>query len=198
MAMPTTLGTRSDEPTEDRSFEGLVLPHFDLVYRLAYKLTGDVHEAEDLVQEVFLKARRSFGGFELRDYGAKPWLLKIMHNAYLTRRGVAGRGPTLLDDLSLNDFAADFEPQTLDSLAPGRLNWDLFDEELKHAVEKLAPEYRMVLLLWALGDMSYKEIAQVLGIAIGTVMSRLFRARRQLATALTEYAANRGIRPVER
>lgn len=151
-----------------------------------------------MVQEVFLKARRSFGGFELRDYGAKPWLLKIMHNAYLTRRGVAGRGPTLLDDLSLNDFAADFEPQTLDSLAPGRLNWDLFDEELKHAVEKLAPEYRMVLLLWALGDMSYKEIAQVLGIAIGTVMSRLFRARRQLALALTEYAAKRGIRPVER
>jgi RNA polymerase sigma-70 factor (ECF subfamily) len=181
MAMPGSAGLPDEATQPERS----------------YKLAGNVHEAEDLVQETFLKARRSFGGFELRDYGAKPWLLKILHNAFLTRRGAAGRGPTLLDDLRLNDIAADLEAPAGVEYAAGPMNWDSFDEELKHAVEELAPEYRMVLLLWALGDLSYKEIAAVLDIPLGTVMSRLFRARRQLGASLAEYAAERGIRPVD-
>ena len=180
---------------EARKFEEVVLCHFDLVYRLALKLTHDQHEAEDLVQETFLKAHRAFTGFELRGYGARPWLLKILHNVYLTRRGRAGRSPTLMDDLSLDDIAAEMERAPLPGFGSTQVNWEQFDDELKAAVQELSPDYRSVLLLWALGDLSYKEIADVLGCAVGTVMSRLFRARHQLGETLAEYAAKRNIRP---
>jgi len=66
----------------DQRFEREVLCHLDIVYRMAVKLTGNPSEAEDLVQDTFLRAHRSFARFELREYGAKPWLLKILHNAF--------------------------------------------------------------------------------------------------------------------
>jgi len=186
-------GATMAEPAA-RQFSELVMPHLDLVYRIACKLAGSRHEADDLVQETFLRAYRSFGQFELREYGAKPWLLKILHNVFFTRRGQAGRAPTLMEDLSLDDFAAELEQKPFPTLPAGEMDWEHFDEELKRAVEDLAPEYRSVLLLWALGDLSYKEIADVLGCALGTVMSRLYRARQQLSGVLADYAVERGIR----
>ncbi len=177
-----------------REYERVVLCHLDLVYRMALKLTGDSHEAEDLVQETFLRAHKAFEKFELRDYGAKPWLLRILHNVFYTRCGATGRGPTLIDDLSLDDIAAELEQVPMHSIATGEVNWELFDGELKAAILGLAPEYRSVLILWALGDLSYKEIAGVLGCALGTVMSRLFRARQQLGESLSQFAAERGLR----
>lgn len=161
---------------------------------MARKLTGDSHEAEDLVQETFLRAHRGFAEFELRSHGAKPWLLKILHNAFVTRLGQAGRAPSLVADLSLDDFAAELAQDPLPTLTPGQIDWEGFDEELKLAVEDLPVEYRSVLLMWALGDLSYKEIADVLGCAMGTVMSRLHRARQKLGAALGEYARSRGMR----
>jgi RNA polymerase sigma-70 factor, ECF subfamily len=99
----------------------------------------------------------------------------------------------LMDDLSLDDFAAELESNSFETLPAGRMDWESFDDELKAAVEALAPDYRSVLLLWGLGDLSYKEISQILGCALGTVMSRLFRARQQLALMLADYAAERGL-----
>lgn len=176
-----------------RSFEEVVLCHLDTVYRIAVRLAGDVHEAEDLVQETFLRAHRAFSGFELRKYGAKPWLLKILHNVFYTRRGQADRAPSLLQDLSLDDFAAELERDPLPAVADGQMDWEYIDEELKAAIEALAPEYRSVLLLWALGELSYKEIAEVSGCAMGTVMSRLHRARQQLGQKLEDYAQDRRV-----
>jgi RNA polymerase sigma-70 factor (ECF subfamily) len=177
-----------------RQFQDLVLCHLDLVYRIALKLAGNAHEAEDLVQETFLRAHRSFSRFELREYGARPWLLRILHNVFFTRRGQEARAPSLVGDLSLDDLASELDKTPPPLMEAGQVDWENFDEELKAAVEGLAPEYRSVLLLWALGDLSYKEIAAVLGIALGTVMSRLFRARQQLAQALAGYAAERGLK----
>ena len=176
-----------------RRFEEVVLCHLDLVYRMAMKLTGDPHESEDLVQETFLRAHRAFGNFELREYGAKPWLLRILHNVFYTRCGQAGRAPSLLDDLSLDDIAAELE-QPPPSFRADEVDWEQFEEELKTAVMALSPEYRSVIVLWALADLSYKEIAGVLGCALGTVMSRLYRARQQLGESLSEYATDRRIR----
>lgn len=178
-----------------RQFNELALPHLDVVYRVAVKLSGKAAEADDLVQETFLRAFRSFGSFELREYGAKPWLLKILHNVFFTRRGQEQRGPSLLEDVGVDDVAAGELVEPIGPLGIGEMNWEGFDEELKHAVEKLAPEYRSVITLWALGDLSYKEIADVLGVALGTVMSRLYRARKQLTESLKGYAERRGIRP---
>ncbi len=180
-----------------RQFEEVVLCHLDLVYRMAMKLSGDPHEAEDLVQETFLRAHKAFARFELREYGAKPWLLRILHNVFYTRCGRASKAPTLLEDLSLDDIAAELEQRPLRSFTPGDVDWEQFDEELKTAVLSLSPEYRSVIVLWALGDLSYKEIAKALGCALGTVMSRLYRARQHLGEALGGYASDRrfGVKP---
>lgn len=183
----------SDHRTRD--FERVALCHLDLVYRMALQLSGDSHVAEDLVQETFLRAHRAFDRFELREYGAKPWLLRILHNVFFTRCGASGRAPTMSEDMSLDDLAAELELSPVKLSEVGEPDWEQFDEELKAAVLALPPDHRAVLLLWALGDLSYKEIAKVLGCAMGTVMSRLFRARQQLGAALAEFAATRGVRP---
>lgn len=177
-----------------KRFEEVALCHVDIVFRMARALCRDEHEAEDLTQETFLRAHRAFPRFDLREYGAKPWLLKILHNVFYTRRGQAHRDPTLLDDVSFDDFAAELDQQSppFDVRNP---DWEHFDEELKAAVGDLSPEYRSVLLLWALADLSYKEIAEVLDCALGTVMSRLYRARQLLNESLADYAKRRGIVP---
>ncbi len=175
-------------------FRELVLCHLDLVYRMAYKLSGSAHDAEDLTQETILRAHRAFGQFELREYGAKPWLLKILYNLYFNHCGHTAKSPSLMTDLSLDDFVAELTAESIPSLSDGQMDWEGFDEELKQAIEALSPEYRAVLLLWALGDLTYREIGEVLGCALGTVMSRLHRARQQLSEQLAEYATRRGFR----
>lgn len=187
-------GSATDENALAERFRQNVLCHADLVYRMAVRLGGSLTDADDLAQETFLRAHRAFDRFDLREHGAKAWLLKILHNVVLTRRVRAGRQPTLLEDVSFDDFAAELERETLPRLADGQVHWEHFDDELKHAVESLVPEYRDVLLLWALGDLSYKQIADIVGVPIGTVMSRLYRARQQLGNDLAAYAAQRGIR----
>ena len=87
----------------DGSFEGLALPHLELVFRVARRLTRDDHEAEDLVQETLLKAYKSFPRFELREYGIKPWLLRILHNTYLNRQMHTAKGPVLVDERVLDE-----------------------------------------------------------------------------------------------
>ncbi len=164
------------------------MPHMDAVYRMGLRLAGSETEADDLVQETFLRAYRALDTFELREYGAKPWLLKILHNVFYTRVGKAARQPTLLEDVNYDDLAAELDQPSPAELAADGVNWDLFDEELKAAVEALAPDYREVLLLWGLEELSYKEIAEVCGCAIGTVMSRLYRARQQVGQRLADYA----------
>ena len=169
------------------------MPHLDVVYGMARRLSASEAEAEDLVQETFMRAYRSFGTFELRDYGAKPWLLKILHNAFYTRRSREHRQPSLMDDVDFDRFAGELDAEPLEAVFDGEVDWDQFDEELKVAVESLQPEYRSVLLLWALGDMSYREIAEACDCPMGTVMSRLYRARQQLGQTLAEYAAERNL-----
>lgn len=173
-------------------FERVAMPHLDAVYRMARRLTGSDAEADDLVQETFLKAFRAFDTFQLRQYGAKPWLLKILHNTFYSRVGREGRQPGTVDEVDLNEFA-EAEHASTQELKIADLDWDAFDQELKGAVNSLGPEYREVLLLWALEGLSYKEIAEVCECAIGTVMSRLFRARQQVSERLVGYARERGL-----
>lgn len=169
----------------DKSFEALALPHLEAVYRLARRLGRNEQEAEDLVQEAYLKAYKAFGGFEMREFGIKPWLLKILHNTFLNRQAREIRAPRATDQQSLELYqAADNDGQ----IGPPDLDYERLDDEVKHAVDGLAPEFRSVLLLWATMELSYKEIADALTVPIGTVMSRLHRARQQLAKALGEFA----------
>jgi RNA polymerase sigma-70 factor (ECF subfamily) len=171
---------------DERSFEALAVPHLSTVYRVARRLTRDDHEAEDLVQEAYLRAYRAFPGFEEREFGIRPWLLRIVYNTFINRRAGGRRAPKTADPQAL-DRSIDDRPGGAHS-APPNLDYERIDQEVKHAIDGLAEEFRSVLLLWSTMELSYQEIATVLDVPIGTVMSRLHRARQQLIRALSDFA----------
>lgn len=176
------------------AFEKLSLPHLDAVYRLALQLVRNPEDAADLVQETYLKALRAAGRFEERGGGIRPWLFKILHNVFYSRVGRKGTGPITADDL---DRVGDGAPGPGEA-GPGRdlssLDWEHVDGRLKAAVDRLRPEYRTALLLWAVEGLKYREIAEIQEIPIGTVMSRLHRARSILADQLADLAEETGRR----
>lgn len=173
----------------------LLLAEMDAVYRMAMHLARHPDEAADLVQETYLKAFKAEATFELREQGVRPWLFKILHNSFYTRVGKRKREPTIADDL-----AHEATPSELDVPPPAwdleSLDWEQVDDRLKHAIEALPDHYREVLLLWAVEGLKYREIADVLDVPLGTVMSRLYRARATLSKELAEYAAEQGIKEI--
>ncbi len=177
---------------ERKAFEKLALEHLESVYRLAFQLVRHPDEASDLVQETYLKALRVAERFEEQGGGIRPWLFKILHNVFYTRLAKARREPLSVDQLH---GASATEPEP-DQPGPawdmGSLDWEHVDERLKSAIEQLRSEYRTVLLLWAVEGLKYREIAEIQAIPIGTVMSRLHRARSSLAEQLTDLAEETG------
>jgi RNA polymerase sigma-70 factor (ECF subfamily) len=173
-------------------FRQLALDELESVHRMALHLARNADMAGDLVQETYLRAFRAEKTFELRESGIKPWLFKILHNVFYTAIGKKRREPTLAEDMRHEAAASE-----LDSPAPcwdlASLNWDYVDERLKHAIDDLDPRYRSVLLLWAVEGMKYREVADLLEIPLGTVMSRLYRARAILSESLGELAQEYGI-----
>ncbi len=176
------------------AFENLAMAHFEAVYRLALQLARHPDEASDLVQETYLKALRVAERFEEHGGGIRPWLFKILHNVFYTRLAKAKRVPLSVDELhgASADEPGPDEPRPAWDLST--LNWEHVDERLKAAIDNLRPEYRTVLLLWAVEGLKDREIAEIQEIPIGTVMSRLHRARSTLADQLAEFAEERGRR----
>lgn len=175
---------------DSKAFEQVAMPHLDLLYRVARRLTRHQHEAEDLVQETYLKAYRAFENFELREFGIRPWLLRILHNTHLNRAVRENRAPQAVDHQTLE------QSQSGDAaFVPTELDYERLDGEVKRALDQLAPDFRTVLLLWATDELTYQEMAEILDVPIGTVMSRLYRARRQMAERLSEYAQEHRIPP---
>jgi RNA polymerase sigma-70 factor (ECF subfamily) len=172
-------------------FEELMLPHLDRLHGLARTLTRNLAEADDLVQETYIRAFRGFGNFELRECGARPWLMRILCNAFYSSRSRRRREPTLAEDINFDDLVAEVGDAPLEPLTAGVLDWDHFDEELKQAVQELQVEHQTVLLLWSIDRLTYREIADVCGCPIGTVMSRLYRARQFLCRRLRTYVQDR-------
>ena len=172
----------------EHSFEALAVPHLETVYRVARRMTRNDHEAEDLVQETYLKAYKAFARFEVREFGIKPWLLKILYNSFLNRQARLKKAPRATDQQTLDQVHADG-----DYSGPPDLDYEHLDQEVKLAIDQLPDEFRAVLLLWATMEVSYQEIADILKVPIGTVMSRLHRARQQLARSLEEFAREQRI-----
>ncbi len=174
-------------------FEQLALEHLDAIFRMAMQLTRHPDEASDLVQETFLKALRVSDRFEEQGGGIRPWLFKILHNVFYTRVAKAKRQGVMSEDLSqtLDDQPGPDEPSPAWNLAS--LDWEHVDERLKEAIEGLKPEYRSVLLLWGVEGMKYREIAEIQNVPIGTIMSRLHRARSILVEQLAELAEEKGL-----
>lgn len=175
-------------------FEATVMPHIDAAYNLARWLSGSASDADDVVQEAYLRAFRFFDGFEgEEEANARAWLLAIVRNAWFTewRRRVQLADATPYDEEIAGDEAlpgwsdeAGVNPETL------AVRKD--EVHLVHrALEALPLVFREVLVLREIEDMSYKEVAAITGVPIGTVMSRLARGRKMLATAVRAAQSDR-------
>jgi RNA polymerase sigma-70 factor (ECF subfamily) len=170
------------------AFEDLALPLLPSLYNVAFWLSRNPTDAEDLVQETFLKALRGFASFEPAT-NFKAWIFRILRNTYLTSRtGLAALRTVALDD-ELDDGnesgPALYPEAAIDRETPETNLIRLNDCAALHAaMEKLAPPLLEVILLCDVEELKYKEIATVLDVPIGTVMSRIARARRALRTAL--------------
>ncbi len=174
------------EDRDDRSrFEALMLPHLDAAYNLARWLTGNPADAEDAVQEAYLRAYRFFGGFHAT--AGRPWLLAIVRNScfsLIEQRRIAGGHEAFDETLHAGEALG---ASALDRALPGPEQAALARSErarLDAAIAALPPDFREVLVLRELEGLAYKDIARVADIPMGTVMSRLARARQMLAAAL--------------
>lgn len=166
------------ESSEQARFEATVLPHLDAAYTLARYLTRNAHDAEDVVQDACLRALKYFDGFRGEgETSARAWLLAIVRNTAYSRKGRVDAVTTEFDETQHSGAAADEHPE-------GVLLQKDAKETLGRALDRLAPEFREVIVLRELEGLSYKEISEVAGVPVGTVMSRLSRARTRLQEAL--------------
>jgi RNA polymerase sigma-70 factor (ECF subfamily) len=174
--------------SEVSAFEDLALPLLASLYNVAFWLSRNAADAEDLVQETFLKALRGFRTFETGS-NFKAWMFCILRNAYLTSRSglAAKRTVALEDELSENGKSgpAQYPEAAIDRQTPEMNLIGMTDQAaLQSAMEKLAPPLLEVILLCDVEEMKYREIATVLEIPIGTVMSRIARGRAALRGTL--------------
>src|SRR3954454_3371143 len=168
-----------DQRLSAAMFEELALPLFDQLYNFAHWLTQDGAEAEDLVQETYVKALRGSAGFQLGT-NFRAWMFRILRNTFLTSR-------TGLASTAISDEDVDFENIASATPDPESVLIAQTDRDtVRHALTQLPLRFREILLLCEVEEMSYEEIAQVLAVPIGTVMSRLHRARRALRALLVE------------
>ena len=159
-----------------------MLPHLDAAYNLARWLLRHEHDAEDAVQDAFVRAHQAFGRFRGGD--ARPWLLTIVRNVCYSRLREQRRGA------ATEPFEDDAHGSTHDPAEANAIAWrETKGAHLRQALEQLAPEFREVIVLHELEGLAYREIAAVAEIPIGTVMSRLARARQKLQTELRALAA---------
>lgn len=171
-----------------QEFEAEALEHLDAVYRMAMHLTRDRQRAEDLVQDVYVRALKSAArhGFEPKGGGMRAWLFTIAHNTFYSTIKRDARSPA-----AVPDFHADAADGPLPDEPPpawdgASFDWEHVDDRLRRAIDSVRDEYRQVLLMWGVQGLKYREIAEVLGVPIGTVMSRLHRARKMVADALAD------------
>jgi len=177
-------------------FEEEALPHLDAVYRFALRLTGSAAEAEDLVQDTYLRAYKAWDQFE-PGTRAKSWLFTICRNAFLRGRERSqrhdeivsetadrtGPGPNPVNPVWVSALGADPEGDFFQSIV---------DDRIVEAIAALPEEYRTAVVLSDIEGLPYAEIAQLVDAPVGTVKSRLFRGRRRLQEVLYEHAVEMG------
>jgi len=182
---------------DQADFAEQAMPLMDALYAAALRMTRNPADAEDLVQETYLKAFRGFHGFE-QGTNIKAWLYRILTNTYINRYRAKQRRP---DETDLDDVEDLYLYRRVGGLEGARIGRSAEDElldlvsedEVKAAVESLPEGFRLAVLLADVEGFAYKEIAEILDIPIGTVMSRLHRGRKQLQKRLFEFGQARGL-----
>jgi RNA polymerase sigma-70 factor, ECF subfamily len=171
---------------ELHEFEKQAISELDAVYRFARFLTGNAAQAEDLVQDVYARAFRpeSVSGFGARGAGMRPWLMTIARTTFYSRLERDRAGQRAMDHMTQSLSAAAQESEAPSPSQVEGIDWASVGPALGDAIGALSVELREVLWLWAVEGMKYREIGQAMGVPIGTVMSRLHRARTQAAAAI--------------
>jgi len=177
------------EAEKRASFEREALVHLDTLYRVALRLTSNPAEADDLVQETMLKAYRAWHQFQ-QGTNAKGWLLTILRHAFINEYRRRSRHPETVDIDAIEPFSVFEDVQ--DDDPQGTFFDRIVDDEVLRAIDDLPEQFRETVVLSDVEALSYEEIARVLEVPVGTVKSRLFRARRMLQQKLYHYAVGMG------
>lgn len=182
------------EPKSGWDFEQEAMPFVDALYNTAYRMTRNSEDAEDLVQETYLKAYKYYDKFE-EGTNFKAWLFKIMKNTFINNYRKKQQEPPQSD---FSDIEESFESQVSEEVARQTKNPEeeflenVLDEDVQRALDSIPPDYRMAVVLSDLEGFSYKEVAEILEVPVGTVMSRLYRGRKLLEKAMYGYARDYG------
>jgi RNA polymerase sigma-70 factor (ECF subfamily) len=170
-----------------------ILAHIDALYRSALYLVKNKHNADDLVQEAYLRAFK-FLREDREISNEKAWLFKILINTFINQYRKEKKEPSLVDFDTIESFYGSIEEEAMVSTTTeneAELN-KLLDDDVKKALEELPDDFRMVILLSTAEGFSYKEISDIVKCPIGTVMSRIYRGRRVLKERLASYAKKHG------
>ena len=184
---------------DQAKFSDLAMEFMPSLYTAALRMTRNPADAEDLVQETYLKAYRAFASFT-EGTNLKAWLYRILTNTYINAYRAKKRRPEESDIDDLENFYLYRRLGGLEGATAGRSAEDevlshITESEVKEAIEALPEQFRMAVLLGDVEGFSYKEIAEILDIPIGTVMSRLHRGRKALQKRLYEFGRQRGLVP---
>ena len=184
---------------DQASFAELAMPYMSALYSAALRMTRNPSDAEDLVQETYLRAYRGFGGFK-EGTNLKAWLYKILTNTYINSYRAKKRRPEQVELDDVEDFylykrLGGLEAVDADRSPEAEVLDSIPDDAVKRALEDLPEQFRMAVLLADVEGFSYKEIAEIMDVPIGTVMSRLHRGRKQLQKRLWDLAEERGLVP---
>jgi RNA polymerase sigma-70 factor (ECF subfamily) len=195
-AAPAADPREFETPAErDQRFESEALQYLDQLYAAAMRMTRNPADAQDVVQETFAKAYASFHQFT-PGTNLKAWLYRILTNTYINSYRKKQREPQLSDGENVEDWQlARAESHTSSGLKSAETVAleNLPDSDVKDALQQLSPDFRLAVFLADVEGFSYKEIAEIMGTPIGTVMSRLNRGRNQLRNLLADYARERGL-----
>lgn len=173
--------------SQEDDFETAAMPHLNALFRTAWRIVGDKEEAEDLVQETFLQAWKSFHRFEAGT-NCRAWLFKILFHVINHHRRKWFKFTWVTDSEEMLENTLIYEPPVSQNIS---------DEDVIASLEKVPTQYREVVLLADIQEFSYKEIAEILTIPVGTVMSRLSRGRKILRQELAGFATAYGINTLE-